>query len=194
MTAVFRSHPRITMFLQPFYDFPLRDEPPSKRTRVDKETALIVNAAHATNDVPRTYEEAINCDESDKWNAAIDKEFAAHERNKTWTIVKRLPGMKTIGTKWVIDKKWKGLELIYKAHLVALGCRQLLGVDFFDTYAAVANINSIRLVLAICCAAGVKAAIKKRFQIKDLGAVRHLLGMEINQLKLVRPRTRAIPV
>lgn len=41
-----------------------------------------------------------------------------------------------------------------KARVVALRYRQQYGVDFFDTYALVANINSIRIVLAICCRNG----------------------------------------
>lgn len=37
---------------------------------------------------------------------------------------------------------------------MALGFLQLYGVGFFETYAAVANMNSIRMILSICCAAG----------------------------------------
>jgi hypothetical protein len=38
----------------------------------------------------------------------------------------------------------------HKAHLVAQGYSQVPSVDFFDTYAPVANLSSIRTVLALC--------------------------------------------
>ena len=37
---------------------------------------------------------------------------------------------------------------------MALGFLQLHGVDYFETYAAVASINSIRMLLSTCCASG----------------------------------------
>lgn len=83
-------------------------------------------------------------------------EFAAHERNRTWTKVKRQPGMRVTKTKWVFAKKYNevGEILRWKARLVALGFLQIFGVDFFETYAAVASMGSIRLLLSVCCALG----------------------------------------
>ena len=40
----------------------------------------------------------------------------------------------------------------YKARLVAQGFKQKFGIDFFETYSPVANMNSIRVVLAVCAA------------------------------------------
>jgi len=40
----------------------------------------------------------------------------------------------------------------YKAHLVAQGFSQVPGVDYFDTFAPVAKLASIRAVLAIAAA------------------------------------------
>ena len=45
-----------------------------------------------------------------------------------------------------------GRVIRYKARLVAKGFKQKYGVDFFETYSPVANMNSIRVVLAMCVA------------------------------------------
>lgn len=42
----------------------------------------------------------------------------------------------------------------YKARLVAKGFKQKYGVDFFETYSPVANMNSIRVVLSAVVAKG----------------------------------------
>ncbi|KAL7688948.1 putative reverse transcriptase, RNA-dependent DNA polymerase [Plasmopara halstedii] len=43
-----------------------------------------------------------------------------------------------------------------KARLVAKGFKQIYGADFFETYSPVANMNSIRVVLAVCAVLGYK--------------------------------------
>ena len=129
----------------------VNNEPPSKRSRLDSDVALMAEVAMTALNLPRSYEEAVNGPDSHNWNEAIECEFAAHKRNHTWTPVIRKPEMKPIGSKWVWAKKNDGR---YKARLVALGFLQRYGVNFFETYAAVASMNSIRMLLSICCAAG----------------------------------------
>ncbi|GMF22450.1 unnamed protein product [Phytophthora lilii] len=63
--------------------------------------------------------------------------------------------MNPIGCQWVFAKKRdeNGRVIRYKARLVAKGFKQKYGIDFFKTYSPVANMNSIRVVLAVCVAA-----------------------------------------
>jgi hypothetical protein len=70
--------------------------------------------------------------------------------------VERKPTLKVIGTKWVfaIKRNEHGEIERYKARLVALGYRQTYGVDYLETYSPVANMNSIRVFLAMCCHSG----------------------------------------
>ena len=54
----------------------------------------------------------------------------------------------------VCVKKETGPTLRYQARLVSLRFLQHHGVDFFETYAAVASVNSIRILISACCAIG----------------------------------------
>lgn len=130
-------------------------ERPSKRHRHDDDDEGF-EIALAVHDAPATYKEAVSSSEKNEWSKAIRAEFKAHERNGTWTKVKRRAGMKLLKTKWVFAKKFNELgELLrLKARLVALGFLQKYGVDFFETYAAVANMSSIRMFLSSCTALG----------------------------------------
>ena len=60
-------------------------------------------------------------------------------------------GSKLIGFKWVFHKKYAtdGTILTYKAMLVAKGYRRKKGIDYFDTYAPVARITSVRVLLVL---------------------------------------------
>ena len=59
-----------------------------------------------------------------------------------------------MGSKWVFraKKNAAGNMVRYKAQLVAQGFSQVPGVDYFDTFAPVAQLASIRTVLAFAAA------------------------------------------
>ena len=61
------------------------------------------------------------------------------------------PGSKPIGCKWVFRRIYNsdGSIQIFKARLVAKGFRQKEGIDYFDTYAHVARIASICVLIAL---------------------------------------------
>ena len=58
---------------------------------------------------------------------------------------------KAIGVKWVYRTKLNadGSVNKYKARLVVKGYAQLFGVDFSETFAPVARLDNIRLLLAL---------------------------------------------
>ena len=61
------------------------------------------------------------------------------------------PESKPIGCKWMFRRKYNsdGTLNTYKARLVAKGFRQKEGIDYFDTYALVARITTIRVLFAL---------------------------------------------
>jgi hypothetical protein len=66
-----------------------------------------------------------------------------------WTLVER-PNTNVIGTKWVFRNKQdeNGMVTRNKARLVAQGFTQVAGLDFEETYAPVARLEEIRMLLA----------------------------------------------
>nr|GEV87443.1 zinc finger, CCHC-type [Tanacetum cinerariifolium] len=69
-----------------------------------------------------------------------------------WKIILGFyPGCKPLGCKWIFKRKMKvdGTIDKFKARLVIQGFRQNEGIDYFDTYAPVARISTIRLLLAL---------------------------------------------
>ncbi|GKB77201.1 zinc finger, CCHC-type containing protein [Tanacetum coccineum] len=62
-----------------------------------------------------------------------------------------VPSCIPLGCKWIFKRKMKvdGTIDKFKARLVIQGFRQNEGIDYFDTYAPVARITTIRLLLAL---------------------------------------------
>ncbi|GJS54935.1 DNA polymerase zeta catalytic subunit-like protein [Tanacetum coccineum] len=64
--------------------------------------------------------------------------------------------VRPIGSKWVFKKKLNpdGSIYAFKARLVAKGYKQKEGIDYFDAYALVARISSIRTLISISAIKG----------------------------------------
>ena len=79
-------------------------------------------------------------------------------RNDVWTLVFRPKDTNVIGTKWIFKNKSDASGNITrnKARLVAQGYTQIEGIDFDETFAPIARIESIRLLLAFACLLGFK--------------------------------------
>ena len=72
-------------------------------------------------------------------------------RNDVWKLVPRPKGVNVIGTKWIFKNKSDehGTVIRNKSRLVAQGYTQVEEVDFDETFAPVARLESIRILLAI---------------------------------------------
>ena len=86
------------------------------------------------------------------WLTSMLEELNQFERNKVWSLVDRPDPTKhnIIGTKWIFRNKQDedGIVVRNKARLVAQGYTQIKGIDFGETYALVAHLESIRVMLA----------------------------------------------
>ncbi|XP_075662982.1 putative mitochondrial protein AtMg00820 [Castanea sativa] len=98
---------------------------------------------------PTKVEEALQ-DES--WDEAIHDKLLQFQRNDVWTLVPRLEG-EHIGTKWIFHNKTneEGNVIHNKARLVVQGYSQMEGVEYDETFAPVAHMESIRTLLALAC-------------------------------------------
>jgi len=72
----------------------------------------------------------------------------------TWELVNAPEGANIVGSKWVfwVKKDATGNVVRYKARLVAQGFWQVPGVNYFNTFAPVAWLASIRTILAFAAA------------------------------------------
>nr|GEV65235.1 zinc finger, CCHC-type [Tanacetum cinerariifolium] len=96
-------------------------------------------------------EEAMNSRNFAFWKEAINDEMDSLVSNNTWELSDLPPGFKAIGCRWVFRIKYHtdGSIQTFKARLVIQGFSQRQGVDYFDTYAPVARITSIRVLFAL---------------------------------------------
>jgi hypothetical protein len=90
------------------------------------------------------------------WRAAMKEEMDAVEKNGTWEPVELPPGHQANTLKWVfqVKKDEAGTVIKHKACLVARGFVRQEEVDFDDTFAPVAQMNSMCLLLALAAQEG----------------------------------------
>ncbi|GKA74887.1 retrovirus-related pol polyprotein from transposon TNT 1-94 [Tanacetum coccineum] len=90
----------------------------------------------------------------ESWIIAMQEELNQFIANDVWELVPQPRNMTIIGTKLVFRNKLdeNGIVSQNKARLVAQGYNQQEGIDYDETYALVARLESIRILLAYACA------------------------------------------
>ncbi|GJY61638.1 retrovirus-related pol polyprotein from transposon TNT 1-94 [Tanacetum coccineum] len=105
--------------------------------------------------------------------------------------------MAIIGTEWVFRNKLEenGIVSRNKARLVAQRYNQQEGIDYDETYAPIARLEAIRILLAYACALyfklfqmDVKSAflnniINEEFEMSMMGELNFFLGLQIKQME-----------
>jgi hypothetical protein len=89
--------------------------------------------------------------EDPDWLDAMHEELNNFKRNNVWVLVEKPKECRNvIGTKWIFKNKQDehGIVVRNKARLVAQGFSQVEGIDFGETYAPVARLESIHILLA----------------------------------------------
>jgi hypothetical protein len=91
------------------------------------------------------------------WVLAMQEELNNFTGNEVWHLVPR-PNQNVVGTKWVFHNKQDehGVVTRNKARLVAKGYSQVEGLDFGETYAPIARLESIHILLAYATHHGFK--------------------------------------
>lgn len=97
---------------------------------------------------PTFYHQAVKFPE---WRQAMKEEIQALEANNTWILVPLPEGKKPIGSKWVykVKRHADGTIERHKARLVAKGYNQQEWVDYLDTFSPVANMVTVKAILAL---------------------------------------------
>jgi hypothetical protein len=120
------------------------------------------------------------------WVNVMHEELENFERNQIWTLVDPPRDVNITGTKWVFKNKQgeDGDVVRNEAHLVALGYSQVEGLDFRETFAPVAHLEAITILLAFATSKGSKLyqmGVKSAFLngvIQEEVYVRQLTGFE----------------
>jgi Reverse transcriptase (RNA-dependent DNA polymerase)/gag-polypeptide of LTR copia-type/Integrase core domain/GAG-pre-integrase domain/Zinc knuckle len=118
---------------------------------MDEELAMVLEMSEAEGLDPSSLADAMRRPDWLDWEKAIHEELTVLQDAKTWVLVDPPPGANIVSSKWVfrVKKDADGNIARKKARLVAQGFSQVPGVDYFDTYAPVARLATIRTVLAL---------------------------------------------
>ena len=83
----------------------------------------------------------------------MQEELNQFERSEVWEVVSRPSNQSVIGTRWVFRNKMDENSIMVrnKARLVAHGFNQEEGIDYEETFALVARLEAIRMLLAFAC-------------------------------------------
>ncbi|GJZ72093.1 retrotransposon protein, putative, ty1-copia subclass, partial [Tanacetum coccineum] len=176
-----------------------RDREPRTRTKPlrfqdESNMAAYAFAAAEEEDThePLTYQEAVACEDSSKWKAAMEEEMDSLRKNKTWELVDPPARQKLV-------IRHTSIRVI-----LALTVCKDYELEQFDVKTAFLHGNLEEVIymrqppgyeqddMLIDCKSKVdigstKSLLKKEFNIKELGEAKKILGMEI-----VRDRSRKI--
>ncbi|PKU73330.1 Retrovirus-related Pol polyprotein from transposon TNT 1-94 [Dendrobium catenatum] len=109
----------------------------------------VFNLSHQINPPdPTSY---IQASKHPHWRHAMSLEFQDLQSQGTWDLVPPSPHMNVLGCKWMFRTKYNSDGSIsrHKARLVALGCNQEYGIDYYETFSPVAKIPTFRILITI---------------------------------------------
>ena len=97
---------------------------------------------------PESYEAA---SKEEVWVKVIEEEIKMIKKNKTWELVGWPKNKEVIGVKWVYKTKLNSNGSIqkYKERLVAKSYSQLLGIDYNEIFALIAQLDTIWALIVL---------------------------------------------
>ncbi|HEY5813547.1 MAG TPA: reverse transcriptase domain-containing protein [Terrimicrobiaceae bacterium] len=130
---------------------------------------------------PTSYDEAVTGPQKKQWEAAIDEELRSLASNHVWELVDTPRGANVVSNKWVFKVKRlpDGRIDRYKARLVARGFSQRYGIDYYETFAPVVRMESLRILLAI--------AAKEDLEVHQMDVITAYLAGELEEEIYMEP-------
>ncbi|WVZ70944.1 LOW QUALITY PROTEIN: hypothetical protein U9M48_019573 [Paspalum notatum var. saurae] len=114
--------------------------------------AFFSHSAYVATFEPRDVSQALS---DSNWVNAMHEELENFERNYVWDLVEPPPNCRPIGTKWVFKNK-QGENGMVVRNKARLGFCQKEGIDYEETFAPVARLEAIRILLAFAVSKGFK--------------------------------------
>lgn len=110
-----------------------------------------------------------------EWRVAMEEEYESILKNKTWDLVELPKGKQPISCKWLYKPKFKTDGSIdkNKARLVARGYSQKEGIDYEETFAPIAKLNTIITLISL--------ATKHHWMIHELDVKSTFLNRELKE-------------
>lgn len=135
----------------------------------------LMAAAEEIDDEPKSYDEAVESNDRNEWQKAMQSEYDSLLKNQTWILVEKPEKQKVIDNKWVykVKRHPNGTIERYKARVVARGFTQEYGIDYEETFSPVVRFTSIRTMLAI--------AAQNRFKVKQFDIATAFLYGELKE-------------
>ncbi|KAK4386396.1 Retrovirus-related Pol polyprotein from transposon RE2 [Sesamum angolense] len=123
----------------------IEEETPPRRTKLLSDIYETCNFIMLE---PENFETAVK---HKVWVQAMEEEIKMIEKNNTWELADRPKDKDVIGVKWTYKTKLNADGSIqkHKARLVAKGYSQLPGIDYTETFAPVARLDTIRALIAM---------------------------------------------
>ena len=88
--------------------------------------------------------------QDDNWVKVMQEELDQFQKNDVWELIELIKGKKEVGAKWVFRNKLDedGKVVRNKERLVARGYSQQEGIDYVETFAPVACLEVICILLS----------------------------------------------
>ncbi|KAI3493456.1 hypothetical protein L1887_41848 [Cichorium endivia] len=142
-----RNHPPSLVIGDVRYKVLTRAQLQQRKLNLDKTSELCMFNVFISKVEPKNVKDAF--DHPD-WIEAMQMELEEFERNKVWRLIPKPANASIVGLKWVYRNKLdtEGNVVRNKDRLVVKGYCQQEGIDYEETFAPVARLESVRIFLA----------------------------------------------